>query len=139
MSQEIISKELIDLLTMHEGIELKPYMCPANRLTIGIGRNLEDCGITLEEAEYLLMNDLKDCIKDLRIIFPKWHLIETKKQHALIDMRFNLGGPRFRRFKKMIKAVDDFDWANVAKEMEDSLWFRQVGERAKRLQRMIIS
>jgi len=42
------------LLEFEEGLKLKPYKCPAGKLTIGIGRNLEDRGITEQEAQMLL-------------------------------------------------------------------------------------
>ena len=75
---------LIDLLIRHEGIKLKPYHCTSGKLTIGIGRNLEDRGITKEEAIYLLNND-NDlaspvfCFKSLSInnqLNPSWFSYE---------------------------------------------------------------
>jgi lysozyme len=51
-------KKEIDLLKKHEGLRLKPYRCSADKLTIGYGRNLDDVGISEEEAEMLLLNDL---------------------------------------------------------------------------------
>ena len=44
-------------LLRHEGLRLKPYRCTAGKLTIGIGRNLDDCGISQKEAYALLDND----------------------------------------------------------------------------------
>ena len=41
-------------LLLHEGLRLKPYRCTSNKLTIGVGRNLEDKGISKEEAMRLL-------------------------------------------------------------------------------------
>ena len=41
-----IERQLIE----HEGLEQKVYRCTAGKLTIGVGRNLEDKGITEEEA-----------------------------------------------------------------------------------------
>ena len=54
----------------HEGLELKMYQCPVGRWTIGVGRNIEDKGISEEEAMFLLENDIKECIEDLEKIFP---------------------------------------------------------------------
>jgi len=50
-------KKIADQITTHEGLRLKPYHCPAGKLTIGIGRNLEDKGITEKEALMLLENE----------------------------------------------------------------------------------
>ena len=48
-------------------------------------------------------------------------------------MCFQLGRPRLSKFKNMIAAVEDLDWAKMADEMENSNWFRQTPNRAQRL------
>ena len=48
-------------------------------------------------------------------------------------MCFQLGRPRLSKFKNMIAAVEDLDWVKMADEMEDSNWYRQTPNRAKRL------
>jgi hypothetical protein len=48
-------------------------------------------------------------------------------------MCFQLGRPRLSKFKNMIAAVEDLDWTTMADEMEDSNWYRQTPNRAKRL------
>ena len=57
--------KLIDMLILHEGLELKPYQCTADKTTIGVGRNLSDVGITEEEAKFLLLNDLQRIQKEI--------------------------------------------------------------------------
>ena len=54
-------------------------------------------------------------------------------QGILVNMMFNLGRPRLSKFKNMRKALDSRDWALAAVEGRDSLWYRQVGNRAERL------
>ena len=66
---EEFHKKLANQLIKHEGLRLTPYRCPAGRLTIGIGRNLEDKGITEKEAVMLLKNDIQECIENLKTIF----------------------------------------------------------------------
>ena len=44
----------VDLIKKHEGLRLFPYKCSVGKLTIGYGRNIEDTGISKEEAETLL-------------------------------------------------------------------------------------
>ena len=130
-------KKLTDQLTRHEGLHLKPYHCPAGKLTIGIGRNLEDKGITEKEAAMLLENDIAECIADLEILFQGFDLLPEAVQRVLVDIRFNLGPNRFRHFKKMIAAVEEQDFAKAAAEMKDSRWYRQVGRRAASLVNMM--
>jgi lysozyme len=126
-------------LLSHEGFESKVYRCPAGKLTVGVGRNLEDKGITKEEALYLLKNDIQECVADLRNLFTDFDRLQEPQKNALIDLRFNIGPNRFRTFKKMIAAVDDRDFILAAKEMKDSRWYHQVGDRAKTLCAMIQS
>ena len=129
--------KLAEQLTKHEGLRLKPYHCPAGKLTIGIGRNLEDKGITEKEALMLLENDIQECIQDLKIVFQAFDLLPEPARRVLVDMRFNLGPNRFRHFKKMIQAVNEQNFTQAAAEMKDSRWYTQVGQRARTLVKMM--
>lgn len=72
---------LFDQLKDFEGLELKPYRCTSNKLTIGLGRNLEDNGITEEEAYYLATNDLDSLMDELDRKIPWWDdLNEPRKE-----------------------------------------------------------
>jgi lysozyme len=46
---------------------------------------------------------------------------------------FNLGYPRYSKFKKKIQAVKDGNWLEAAVQMKDSRWYKQVTNRADRL------
>ena len=133
----IFHEKLAVQLTKHEGLRLKPYHCPAGKLTIGIGRNLEGKGITEKEALMLLDNDIQECIQDLKTIFQAFDLLPEPARRVLVDMRFNLGPNRFRHFKKMIQAVNEQNFTQAAAEMKDSRWYTQVGQRARTLVKMM--
>ena len=60
-----------ELLVRHEGLRLKPYRCTAGKLTLGVGRNLNDCGISQTEAYVLLGNDIQNCERQLLDEIPK--------------------------------------------------------------------
>jgi lysozyme len=124
-------------LIRDEGLELKPYMCPAGKLTIGIGRNIEDVGISEQEALYLLQNDIECCINDLHKMGIQSIDITPNRWCALVNMRFNLGPSRFRQFKKMLAAIHQREFGKAADEMMDSKWAKQVEGRAERLEKMI--
>lgn len=114
----------------HEGLSLTPYRCTANKLTIGYGRNIEDNGITKEEADLLFENDFARCIKELSP-YP-WYVNQPEHiQSALINMCFNLGISKLLGFKKMIAALTVKDYTKASLEALDSLWAQQVGDRAK--------
>ena len=120
-----------ELLIEHEGLKLKPYKDTKGILTIGVGRNLEDNGISQLEALYLLENDIKRVVKELREIFPNFDELPENVKMVLIDMDFNLGKTRFLQFKKMIQAVKNRNWEEMVKEMKDSKWCRQLKDRCE--------
>ena len=118
-----------ELLIKHEGLKLKPYKDTRGILTIGVGRNLDDLGISKDEAMYLLENDIKRCENELREIFINFDELPENAKLVLIDMIFNLGKTRFLKFKHMISAVKNRNWENMIKEMKDSKWCRELKNR----------
>ena len=120
-----------ELITKHEGIRLKPYLDTVGKLTIGIGRNLTDVGITTIEAEMLLDTDLRNATAAAQDIFPMFWGYSDGRKKALVDMLFNLGKARFLGFQKFIAAVKAEDWITAEVEMLDSLWATQVPSRAQ--------
>lgn len=129
-------KELLDQLKRHEGRSLKPYKCPAGKLTIGYGRNLEDVGISEVEAMVMLRNDIEQCYEELSV-FSWFEDLDQVRQEALINMLFNLGLPTFLKFKKTLKYVAEGKYSQAAAEMLNSKWATQVGDRAKELAYMM--
>lgn len=124
-------------LIAHEGLRLKPYKCTAGKLTIGVGRNLDDVGVSEQEAFDMLFNDIGKCLKDLRGIFKEFDQLPENIQLVLIDMRFQLGPNRFRAFRAMARAVDDRDWAEMIRQMKSSAWYTQTTNRANNLIEMV--
>lgn len=120
---------MIEMIKRHEGFRRFPYRCTAGKLTIGYGRNLEDVGISEDEAEMLLLNDVERCWEQLSQ-FDWFHDLNEARQWALVDMLYNLGFSRFMGFKKMLAALERRDYESAAAEMLDSKWARQVGNRA---------
>ena len=124
-------------LIAHEGLRLKPYKCTAGKLTIGVGRNIEDVGISEREAMILLGNDIEACIKDLKEMFDQFDTFHQNIQHVLIDMRFQLGMRGLLGFANMIQAVEHRDWPEMIVQMKDSAWYKQTTTRAETLIRMV--
>lgn len=131
--------ELADMITRHEGVRLKPYRDTVGKLTIGVGRNLDDVGITGYEAAYLLENDIAKARSELRRAFHWFSNLTCQRQDALTDMCFNVGLPRLQGFKKMVAAMEKQDYETAAVEMLDSKWAEQVGARATELAEIIKS
>lgn len=129
----------LELLRIHEGLRLKPYRCTAGKLTVGYGRNLENKGISLEEAEYLLENDMEEVKSILVDRITIWPKLDEVRRSVLIDMCFNMGWGGLSKFKGFLAAVEDENWQIAGEEMEDSSWWGQVGSRAIRLGKMMES
>ncbi|OGG98914.1 MAG: hypothetical protein A2600_06285 [Candidatus Lambdaproteobacteria bacterium RIFOXYD1_FULL_56_27] len=132
MDRQQIKRIKADLLR-HEGLRLKPYLCTAGKLTLGIGRNLEDRGISAEEADFLLDQDVDHCIGELKTNLPWFEALVPDAQEVLVNLCFNLGMTRLLGFKLMLAALESGDWEESAKQMLESKWATQVGPRAQEL------
>lgn len=122
-----------------EGLRLKPYRCPSGYLTIGYGRNLETKGITIDEAEFLLNNDVNETIESLMNAIDFFIMLPEPAQEVLVDMAFNMGITKLLTFTKFLNALKEKNWLKAAEEMENSKWYKQVGNRAKELVKIIRS
>jgi len=136
---QIDDKALVRQIELHEGLRLKPYRCTAGKLTIGVGRNLEDRGITLSEARMLLANDLADVRNGLLNALPWVAKLDDVRQRVLVDMAFNLGLQGLLEFKRTLAAVQAGQYQQAATMMLQSRWAKQVGQRAERLSRMMVT
>ena len=130
-------KRLAAQLRLHEGVETKPYKCTAGYLTIGVGRNIEERGLSDDEIDYLLSNDVNIATDELVATFDWYADLDPIRQRVVVDMVFNLGMPRFKQFQNMIAAIEAQDWPEAAAQMMDSRWAKQVGARAERLRDMM--
>lgn len=129
--------EAMQMTKDFEGLRLKPYRCSAGKLTIGYGRNLEDVGITKEEANLLFINDYYDAINNLKALLVangiKYEDVHKDAFYALTDMMFNMGYKRLATFKKLLCELKKGSYEGVAREMKNSKWYTQVGDRGKKL------
>ncbi len=135
MNRDPLKGELI----VDEGLRLKPYRCPAGKLTIGIGRNLDDRGITEAEAMVLLDNDIAIVEAELDHALPWWRTLPDAPARALANMAFNMGVPRLLGFRRMLEALRHGDYTTAAEEAQNSRWATQVGPRAQRVGRRLLS
>lgn len=126
--------DLERMLLRHEGLRLKPYHCTSGKLTIGIGRNLDDVGITESEARRMLRDDITRVTVPL-MHDPLWHFsqLNAARQNVLVNMAFQLGKVGLDKFKKMRAAVNEEDWEEASRQMLSSLWARQTPNRANEL------
>jgi lysozyme len=128
---------LFSELERDEGIRLRPYLDTEGKMTIGIGRNLDDIGVDPEEARYMCRKDIQRAESGLTTVIPNWRGLSDARQRVLINMCFNMGPTRLAGFKNMVSAVKTDNFEDAAKEMLDSKWAKQVGARAERLAEMM--
>lgn len=125
-------------LIKHEGLKLKPYTDTVGKLTIGVGHNLTDNGLTMMQCMFILDDDVKDTIEFLSHNCPWWGGLDEVRQRAILDLAFNLK-TRLLGFKKMIAAIQAKDWGAAAKELLDSDFAKQTGIRASNLAAQILT
>ena len=135
----------LELVKEAEGFEPHEYRCTAKKLTQGYGRNLEvhplseeekaelndDGSVSKEVAEKWALKELIECEQKLsqNIIYQKQSDV---RKAVLLDMCFNIGYSGLMKFKKMWFALGERDYTTASREMEDSSWYQQVGNRGKR-------
>ena len=125
-------------LVRHEGLRLKPYRCTAGKLTIGVGRNLDDCGISQSEAYIMLINDIMNCEKQLQAKIPDiYNGLDEVRKSVLLNMCFNLGISGLLGFKNTLEFIKVGDWERAANNMLVSRWAKQVGRRAIELSELM--
>lgn len=133
MDREKLAAELI----RDEGLRLEPYVDTVGKLTIGVGRNLADRGISKAEAEFLLETDIGLVEDVLDTWLSWWRTLSEVRQRVLANMCFNMGIAKLRGFKNTLAAMKTGDYEAAAAGMRRSLWARQVGARAERLAKMM--
>ena len=139
MDKEKLMKELI----ADEGFEYEIYLDHLGYPTLGVGHLItekdEEHGkpvgtpISEQRIRECLDQDIEIVCSELDRNEPWWRNLDDNRQRILANMCFNLGYPRLSNFKRFLAAVQTSQWETAAREMMDSKWSGQVGDRAKRL------
>lgn len=124
-------------LQVEEGKRGKVYLDSVGIPTIGVGRNLKDVGLSDAEIDYLLDNDVKRVLESLDAWLPWWRSLDAVRQSVLADMCFNMGINKLIAFVNTLRCIHAGEYEKAARAMEKSLWYAQVGRRAKELVRMM--
>ena len=130
--------KLRDQLRVHEGVRSHVYRCTSGLETIGVGRCIADgsLGLSDDEIDYLLENDIKRCKQEL-ITFSWFTDLDAVRQDAMVNLCFNLGFSRLSLFSNALAAMAEANYDLAAMEFLDSKWARQVGRRSKEVAHMI--
>ncbi len=133
-----------DRLKKVEGVSKKKYQCPSGHWTIGVGHNIDVNGlhediqvylrdhgeITDEMVESLLTNDIAVAQAACLRLYPDFNNFSLRVRDALLDFVFNVGEGTAKKFVKANQAINSKDWRKAAEELQNSVWFKQVGIRA---------
>jgi lysozyme len=131
---------LINELRRDEGVVRHAYQDSLGFWTIGVGRLIDarnGGGLSDEEVDYLLQNDVDTVRAQLDASLPWWRSLDEVRQRVLINMAFNLGIRGLLGFKNTLAAVKAGQWDKAAKGMLASKWADQVKGRAARLAHMM--
>jgi len=129
-------KRLKNQLIYDEGVRASAYSDSEGYLTIGVGRLIDETKggkLSADEIEYLLDNDIDKVINQTVREFAWYGDLSDIRQEVILNMIFNLGLGGMKKFKNMINALKRHDWEEASREMLDSKWSGQVGQRAIRL------
>ena len=129
--------KLIETLRRHEGVEHTVYEDTMGIPTIGVGRNLRDVGLSEEEIDYLLVNDIERTKRLMDQYLSWWSDLDEVRQEALINFVFNVGIGTAQKFKKAMKHLEEGNYEESADEFLDSNWAKQVKGRAIEVTDMI--
>ncbi len=130
-------EELYAQLSLHEDKRSFPYVDSVGKVSIGIGRNLDDRGLSPDEIDYLYRNDIELVVSDLNNHLPWWRSMSENRQRVILDMCFNMGIHRLLGFHTTLRLMSEGKYAEASRQMLQSKWRKQVKGRALRLSRMM--
>lgn len=138
------SKAVHDHFIFEEGYRENSYLDTKGYWTIGIGHMLGRGnafkGMKWTRAKILMTfeNDLDIALNHAKTIFPHYSILPPNVQLAILDMIFNLGGQGFRKFKTVIRMVNEQRFPEAAVAALDSKWARtDVPNRARRVAKLL--
>ena len=136
----------------HEGEVLEIYMDSLGYKTLGVGHLCQTndieydwkvgTPISQEVVDKYYEQDFHKHYYEAVHVFgseEKFNSLPEDIQRVLVNMCFNLGGTRLSKFRNMLQACKDNDWSEMAIQMEDSRWFKQVGRRSVELQQLVLN
>ena len=136
---------VFEQLKVDEGVVYEVYKDHLGYPTFGVGHLVLDSDpefglqvgspITEERVKECFEHDLDLAISECEHLYEDgiFEALEDEVQQILVNMMFNMGRPRLSKFKNFNSAIAEGDWARAAVEGRDSIWYRQVTNRAERL------
>lgn len=151
----MINRYLLDSqLMLDEGLRLMPYIDSRGFLTTGVGRNLDGNPLTAAEmavvghdgrtlplthdqAIFLLHNDEMKAMTILSHWLPWWLNLSDVPARVMVDLEFNMGWSKLQLFHHFLADMQAGDFAAAGQDLQNSVWFGEVGKRGPRLVGMV--
>jgi len=140
---EFFIDRLREELKTDEGCKYEIYLDHLGLPTFGIGHLVterdpeyqKEVGTVVDEIRVneVFEQDIQVTMNDCKKVYDDWDSMDETVKLICCNMMFNLGYPRYCKFKKMIQAIKDGDWLEAGNQMQDSRWYKQVTNRADRL------
>ena len=125
-------------LFVDEGDRPKPYVDTVGKVSIGVGRNLTDVGISPDERDLMLANDIQRTLIWLDANISWWRTLDDARQGALANMAFDLRA-HLLEFTNTLAAIRAHNWQMAYNGMLASEWAKEVGDRATRLAQTMLT
>ena len=141
MNREAVYEQL----KIDEGVEYVIYNDHLGYPTFGVGHLILESdpefsqptgtAVTEQRVKECFEADLDLAIGECDALYGRGNFndLPDEVQQILVNMMFNMGRTRLSKFKNFNAAILDHDWKTAAVEGRDSLWYRQVTNRAERL------
>lgn len=131
-------------IKFHEGLRLDAYE-DMGGISVGYGHSIKSSDpesalaigdtISQDRADEFFEQDFEIALKDAKSLVKRFDELPIAMKVVATDMSYNLGRPRLKTFKRMLKELNRFkpNPKVVAREMLDSKWATQVPGRAENL------
>ena len=123
----------------HEGYRNKVYLDHLSNRTVGYGHLCLDIEqwddnkeYTKEELDLVFEKDFDIALNDANKIL-EGKPVNNVAREVIIELVFNIGMPRTKKFVKMLSALDKEDYGEASFPLLDSLYAKQVPARAGKL------
>lgn len=153
-------QQYMNFIEPHEGKRNKVYNDTMGHPTVGIGFNLDrpdaleilksygvcydgirkGTVVLSEEVIYnIFQDDVEKVVNQVRDLVSSFDEQPKDMKLVLVDMCFNLGKGGLSKFRNFLAAVKERNYSKAVAEMIDSRWYSQVGDRSKKLVRIVRS
>ena len=120
-------------LRFDEGYRTHPYPDTKGKITIGVGHNLTDNGLTRGQIALIEDDDLADAEHVARLLIPGFDVLSDARKAAVMNMAFAMGYLTLSTFKTTLAAINRGDWEMAAQGIMNSKWAATPGQREERV------